>query len=31
MELGRFVADGHWRKQDFAQFYRNTQPEGRKP
>jgi thioredoxin-related protein len=31
MALGRFVADGHWRKQDFAQFYRNIQPEGRKP
>lgn len=31
MELGRFVAEGHWRKQDFAQFYRNAQPEGRKP
>lgn len=31
MELGRFVVEGHWRKQDFPQFYRNTQPEGRKP
>jgi len=31
LELGRFVAEGHWRKQDFAQFYRNAQPEGKKP
>lgn len=31
MELGRFVAEGHWRKQDFQQFYRNPQPEGRRP
>ena len=31
MELGRFVVDGHWRKQDFQQFHRNAQPEGKKP
>lgn len=31
MELGRFVVDGHWRQQDFKQFYRNQQPESKKP
>jgi thioredoxin-related protein len=31
MELGRYIVEGHWRKQDFQQFYRNTQPEGRRP
>jgi thioredoxin-related protein len=31
MELGRYVVEGHWRKQDFQQFYRNPQPEGIRP
>jgi len=26
MELGRFVVEGYWRKQDFSQFYRNSKP-----
>jgi len=31
MELGRFVVEGHWRTQEFRQFYPRTQPESRKP